>query len=48
MHLLDSQEFVKPEIDWTDEEFWPKIMDYSKRREPQLQAKNGDTEERTM
>jgi ATP-dependent Zn protease len=48
MHLLDSQEFVKPEIDWTDEEYWPKIMDYSKRREPQPQATNAETEERTM
>ena len=33
VRLLDAQHFVKPEIDWTAEETWPKIMDYSKRRE---------------
>ena len=30
VRLLDAQNFVKPEIDWTDEETWPKIMDWSK------------------
>ena len=26
VRLLDAQDFVKPEIDWTDEEAWPKIV----------------------
>ena len=41
--LLDAQKFAKPEIDWTDEEYWPKIMDWSKRRDDQLDAKIGET-----
>jgi ATP-dependent Zn protease len=32
MHLLDAQDFVRPTIDWTAEETWPKIMNWS--REP--------------
>jgi hypothetical protein len=30
VRLLDAQNFVKPEIDWTAEESWPKIMYYTK------------------
>ena len=46
INLLDAQKFVKPEIDWTDEVYWPKIMDYSKRRDMQQEAKFGETEAR--
>ena len=38
VRLLDAQDFVKPDIDWTAEETWPKIMDYTKRRDEHLQA----------
>jgi ATP-dependent Zn protease len=27
--LLDAQNFVAPEIDWTDESIWPPIVDYT-------------------
>ena len=30
IRLLDDQHFVKPEIDWTDEETWPPLMNWSK------------------
>jgi ATP-dependent Zn protease len=30
VRLLDAQEFVKPEIDWTDEACWPAMMNWSK------------------
>jgi ATP-dependent Zn protease len=30
MRLLNAQNFVKPEIDWTNEEIWPNIMNWSK------------------
>jgi ATP-dependent Zn protease len=29
VRLLDAQHFVKPEIDWTDEEVWPKLVTWS-------------------
>jgi hypothetical protein len=29
MRLLDAQHFVKPEIDWTAEETWPNLMNFS-------------------
>jgi|GEM_PF-507387 ATP-dependent Zn protease len=29
VRLLESMNFVKPEIDWTDEETWPKIVAWS-------------------
>jgi len=29
VRLLDSQGFVKPDIDWTDEEAWPQIVTWS-------------------
>jgi ATP-dependent Zn protease len=29
VRLLDAQGFVKPEIDWTDEKSWPKIVNWS-------------------
>ena len=32
VRLLDAQGFEKPDIDWTAEETWPKIMDYTKLR----------------
>ena len=32
VRLLDAQEFVKPEIDWTAEESWPNLMNWSKDR----------------
>jgi ATP-dependent Zn protease len=30
--LLDEQHFVKPDIDWTADETWPKVMDWSRVR----------------
>jgi hypothetical protein len=30
VRLLDAQEFERPEIDWTDEASWPRLMDWSK------------------
>jgi hypothetical protein len=30
LRLLDAQEFVKPDIDYTDEENWPKLVAWSK------------------
>jgi ATP-dependent Zn protease len=30
VRLLDAQEFEKPEIDWTDEATWPKLMNWSR------------------
>jgi hypothetical protein len=30
VRLLDQQQFVKPEIDWTNEDSWPKLMDWSR------------------
>jgi cell division protease FtsH len=33
VRLLDAQDFVKPEIDWTDEKSWPKIVNWSKLEE---------------
>ncbi len=30
VELLESQNFTKPEIDWTKDEVWPKIMNWSK------------------
>jgi ATP-dependent Zn protease len=35
VRLLDAQHFVKPEIDWTAEETWPNVMNFSElgRRE---------------
>jgi ATP-dependent Zn protease len=50
VRLLDEQNFEKPEIDWTAEETWPKIMDYTPRRKDPKEnggnAAHGD--ERTM
>ena len=42
VRLLDSQHFVKPEIDWTDEKSWPKILVWSPdERERAAEAGNG-------
>jgi ATP-dependent Zn protease len=30
LRLLDAQNLVKPEIDWTDEKSWPVVMNWSK------------------
>ena len=30
VRLLDAQNFKQPEIDWTDEASWPKLMNWSK------------------
>jgi hypothetical protein len=30
VRLLDTQSFVKPEIDWTNEDSWPKLMNWSR------------------
>ncbi|MBV8599684.1 MAG: AAA family ATPase [Actinobacteria bacterium] len=30
VNLLDRQHFTKPQIDWTDESSWPKLMNWSK------------------
>ena len=29
VRLLDAQDFVQPEIDWTDEASWPKLMNWT-------------------
>ena len=34
VRLLDAQHFTKPEIDWTAEETWPAIMNWSKIETP--------------
>jgi hypothetical protein len=34
VRLLDAQNFKKPVIDWTDEESWPKVMEWSKVDRP--------------
>ncbi len=33
VRLLDAQKLVRPTIDWTNEEVWPKFMNWSKTRE---------------
>ncbi|HEY2218065.1 MAG TPA: AAA family ATPase [Gaiellaceae bacterium] len=30
VRLLDAQKFERPEIDWTDEKVWPKLVNWSK------------------
>ena len=30
VRFLDAQHFRRPEIDWTDENVWPKFMNYSR------------------
>ena len=30
VHFLDAKKFEKPQIDWTDENVWPKFMNYSR------------------
>jgi hypothetical protein len=30
VHFLDGQRFEKPQIDWTDENVWPKFINYSR------------------
>jgi ATP-dependent Zn protease len=45
VRLLDEQAFEAPEIDWTDEETWPKIMNWSRDpREMRIvpEGTNGD------
>jgi Peptidase family M41 len=45
VRLLDSQNFVKPEIDWTSEESWPKLMNWSgDPREMRLVGDNGNAD----
>jgi cell division protease FtsH len=34
VRLLDAQHFTKPEIDWTADETWPAIMNWSKIEDP--------------
>ena len=34
VRLLDAQHFTKPEIDWTAEETWPEIMNWSRVEDP--------------
>jgi hypothetical protein len=41
VRLLDEQQFVRPEIDWTDEATWPKFMNWSKT-ERDRQRDKGD------
>ena len=38
VRLLDAQHFVRPEIDWTDEATWPKIMNWSQPAAPRASA----------
>jgi len=43
VRLLDEQKFVKPEIDWTSEESWPKLMNWSRDpREMRLLTEGGE------
>src|SRR5438477_4689759 len=43
VRLLDEQQFVKPEIDWTSEEAWPKLMNWSRDpREMRLLTEGGE------
>jgi hypothetical protein len=43
VRLLDEQRFVKPEIDWTNEETWPKLMNWSRDpREMRLLTEGGE------
>jgi ATP-dependent Zn protease len=45
VRLLDSQHFVKPEIDWTSEESWPKLMNWSRDpREMRILPESTDIE----
>jgi ATP-dependent Zn protease len=39
VRFLDAQNFVKPEIDWTDENVWPKFMNYSPDRDEDKERK---------
>ena len=48
VRLLDAQDFEEPDIDWTAEETWPKIMNYTKRRDVHLRADIGRGDERLM
>ena len=43
VRLLDSQNFVKPEIDWTNEDSWPKLMNWS--RDPREMRIVGEPED---
>ena len=40
VRLLDAQNFQRPEIDWTDDATWPKLMNWSKI-EPDDRSLNG-------
>jgi hypothetical protein len=50
VRLLDAQNFEKPEIDWTAEETWPKIMEYTPRRDRDgdRESEDGHKDERFM
>jgi ATP-dependent Zn protease len=41
VRLLDAQHFVKPDIDWTAEETWPSLMNWSKIDEPRDRSPRG-------
>ena len=46
VHFLDAQQFVKPEIDWTDESVWPKFMNYSPARDDRDRDRDRDKDKK--
>ena len=46
VRLLDAQNFVKPDIEWTNEEAWPKFMNWSKDPRERSQDRERDDVER--
>jgi hypothetical protein len=42
VRLLDAQEFVRPEIDWTDEAVWPRMMNWSRLSPPEGDRDRGE------
>jgi ATP-dependent Zn protease len=48
VRLLDAQNFVKPDIDWTAEESWPKLMNWSRDERRELGGGPGDQFEQRM
>jgi hypothetical protein len=48
VRLLDAQNFEKPDIDWTAEETWPKIMEYTPRPDRERGPNDDAKDERFM
>jgi hypothetical protein len=43
VRLLDAQNFKTPEIDWTDDQVWPNLMNWSKIEDPKDRAARNAT-----